>query len=154
MAKVPLTPCIGVCSTGIGDDVCRGCKRFADEVVRWNGFNIEERRAVIQRLDKLLVETVKNKITIVDADRLKQQIQFQQIAFDEDKDPYCWVFELLRYGASQIKTIEDFGIEINSEWKNISLFKIKAAIDSDFYELSCAYYQRYIVPGQSQQTIP
>ncbi|MDC1160500.1 DUF1289 domain-containing protein, partial [Luminiphilus sp.] len=23
------TPCIGVCSTGVGDVVCRGCKRFA-----------------------------------------------------------------------------------------------------------------------------
>ncbi|MEC7008614.1 MAG: DUF1289 domain-containing protein, partial [Pseudomonadota bacterium] len=31
------TPCIGVCSTGIGDSVCRGCKRFSHEVIHWNG---------------------------------------------------------------------------------------------------------------------
>ena len=36
------TPCIGVCSTGIGDAVCRGCKRFTHEVIDWNGYSTEQ----------------------------------------------------------------------------------------------------------------
>ena len=29
-----------------GDLVCRGCKRFHYEVINWNGYNEEEKRAV------------------------------------------------------------------------------------------------------------
>jgi predicted Fe-S protein YdhL (DUF1289 family) len=36
------TPCIGVCSTGIGDVVCRGCKRYAQEVIHWNGYSEQQ----------------------------------------------------------------------------------------------------------------
>ncbi|MEL0305883.1 MAG: DUF1289 domain-containing protein, partial [Halieaceae bacterium] len=43
---VPIrTPCIGVCSTGVGDVVCRGCKRFAHEVIDWNGYSPEQKQA-------------------------------------------------------------------------------------------------------------
>ena len=38
------TPCIGVCSTGIGDSVCRGCKRFSHEVIDWNSYSQEQKR--------------------------------------------------------------------------------------------------------------
>ena len=37
------TPCIGVCSTGIGDSVCRGCKRFSHEVIDWNSYSQEQK---------------------------------------------------------------------------------------------------------------
>ena len=48
------TPCIGVCSTGIGDSVCRGCKRFSHEVIQWNGYTEEQKRIVDQRLSDFL----------------------------------------------------------------------------------------------------
>ena len=46
------TPCIGVCSTGIGDAVCRGCKRFAHEVIDWNGYSQAQKEAIDARLDR------------------------------------------------------------------------------------------------------
>ena len=34
------TPCIGICSTtSLGDKICRGCKRFNFEVIRWNSYS-------------------------------------------------------------------------------------------------------------------
>ena len=48
------TPCIGVCSTGIGDAVCRGCKRFAHEVIDWNGYSQAQKQAIDARLDRFL----------------------------------------------------------------------------------------------------
>lgn len=36
------TPCIGICSTtSLGDRVCRGCKRYAAEVIDWNSCDEE-----------------------------------------------------------------------------------------------------------------
>ena len=34
-ASTPDAPCIAICSTSQGDDVCKGCGRSFDEVQRW-----------------------------------------------------------------------------------------------------------------------
>ncbi|WP_188704258.1 DUF1289 domain-containing protein [Silvimonas iriomotensis] len=47
----PATPCIAVCSTGMGDDVCRGCGRTFVEVSQWVMMTDEERGAVFDRLE-------------------------------------------------------------------------------------------------------
>ena len=38
------TPCLGICSTTYGDDVCKGCKRFVHEVISWNKDRFEKLR--------------------------------------------------------------------------------------------------------------
>ena len=47
------TPCVGICSTTYGDLVCRGCKRFAHEIVQWNGYDATQQDAVRERLSRL-----------------------------------------------------------------------------------------------------
>lgn len=137
------TPCMGVCSTGIGDSVCRGCKRFAHEVIDWNGYSQVQRYTIIQRLEVLLKQVVEAKIRVFDANLLKLQIQHQQIRFNPDSDPHCWVFELLKAGSSQIQDISVFGLLVQPEWHKSTLTEIKDAIDQDFYTLSCAHFDRY-----------
>jgi len=44
------SPCIGVCSTVLGDAVCRGCSRSFEEVRDWYTFSDEQKRHVNQRL--------------------------------------------------------------------------------------------------------
>ena len=48
------SPCVGVCSTTFGDDVCFGCQRTYLEVIQWNALNDEEKHRINQRL--LLLE--------------------------------------------------------------------------------------------------
>ncbi|MBP7953223.1 MAG: DUF1289 domain-containing protein, partial [Enterococcus sp.] len=53
--RIPsLTPCAGRCSTVFGDAVCRGCRRFNHEVIRWNTYTEEQRQAIWIRLDAQL----------------------------------------------------------------------------------------------------
>jgi predicted Fe-S protein YdhL (DUF1289 family) len=47
------SPCIGHCTTVLGDDVCRSCLRTFEEVSRWLEMSDEERRAVNRRIAKL-----------------------------------------------------------------------------------------------------
>lgn len=138
------TPCIGVCSTGIGDVVCRGCKRFAHEVIDWNGYSQEQRQLVVDRLDHFLQKIVANIIDIFDEEKLLQQMQYQQIQFNEHLSSSRWVYELLRNGASQIKNTEDFGFRLKPDWQRYSLEQVKQFLEQDFYTLSCAHYERYI----------
>ena len=138
------TPCIGVCSTGIGDLVCRGCKRFAHEVIDWNSYTEEQRALVVERLDTFLQKVVSNLVDIFDEQRLLTQMQFQQIKFDPSLSSCRWVYELLRNGASQIQSPEDFGFRIKPDWQRFSLEEVKQFVEQDFYTLSSAYYDRYI----------
>lgn len=48
------SPCVGICSTTFGDDICFGCKRTYLEVIQWNTFSDKEKNKVNQRL--LLLE--------------------------------------------------------------------------------------------------
>ncbi|MFT6388941.1 MAG: putative Fe-S protein YdhL (DUF1289 family) [Cellvibrionaceae bacterium] len=138
------TPCIGVCSTSISDVVCRGCKRFAHEVIDWNGYSQEQRQLVVDRLDDFLQKIVGNIIDIFDEKKLLKQMQYQQIQFNEQLSSSRWVYELLRIGASQILNTEDFGFRLKPEWTRYSLEQIKQFLEQDFYTLSSAHHERYI----------
>ncbi len=144
MAKMPVkTPCIGVCSTGIGDTVCRGCKRFSHEVIAWNGYSQDERRAVLQRIDQLLAVIVARWLLVESEEVLRQQLQAQQIGFDPARAPASWVVELLKAGSSQIAEPEQYGLVLSQQAQGKNLRELREVIEKEVYELSCAHYERY-----------
>ncbi|GAB5450003.1 MAG: DUF1289 domain-containing protein [Halioglobus sp.] len=138
------TPCIGVCSTGIGDSVCRGCKRFSHEVIDWNSYSLEQKRVIDGRLAGFLSQCVKNKLQVTDRDLLKWQLDVQQVRYVETHDEYCWVFSLLKAGAGQIEVTREFGFEVDLRYRDTSLLDLREAIDQEFYILSEAHYDRYM----------
>lgn len=138
------TPCIGVCSTGIGDTVCRGCKRFAHEVIDWNGYDEAQRQLVVNRLEAFLTTVVSNKIDIIDEEKLLYQMRYQQLKVDPLQSPSRWVYELLRAGAAQIEDTNVYGFRLKPEWQRFTLEDIKQFLDQDFFTLSSAHYDRYI----------
>jgi len=46
----PDTPCIAICSTSQGDDLCKGCGRTFDEVQFWPALTPAEKRTVWRRI--------------------------------------------------------------------------------------------------------
>ena len=49
-ATTPDAPCIAICSTSQGDDVCKGCGRTFDEVQHWPVMSPGEKRATWRRI--------------------------------------------------------------------------------------------------------
>lgn len=139
------TPCIGVCSTGIGDSVCRGCKRFSHEVIDWNNYTAAQKRAVDSRLSGFLSQCVSNKLRVLDPALLKWQLSVQQVRFVEHHDEYCWVFSLLKAGAGQIADTREFGFEVDLRYRELPLTALRERIDQEFYILSEAHYERYML---------
>lgn len=139
------TPCIGVCSTGIGDVVCRGCKRFAHEVINWNGYTPAQKNAVDQRLSGFLSQCVSNKLRVIDRALLEWQLQVQQLRYTRHHDEYCWAYSLLKAGASQIDQPAEFGLEVDLAYRTIPLTQLRDIIDQEFYVLSEAHYERYML---------
>ena len=139
------TPCIGVCSTGIGDVVCRGCKRFAHEVIDWNSYTREQKQVVDARLAGFLSQCVSNKLQITDTALLRWQLSVQQVTYIEYHDQYCWVYSLIKAGASQIDSPQDYGFEVNRDYRHLALAQLRDTIDREFYILSQAHYERYML---------
>ena len=139
------TPCIGVCSTGIGDSVCRGCKRFAHEVIDWNSYTPQQKQVVDRRLGDFLSQCVSNKLRVTDSALLQWQLQVQQIAYVAHYDEYCWVYSLIKAGASQIDVTDDYGFEVDALYRKLPLLELRELIDREFFVLSEAHYERYML---------
>jgi hypothetical protein len=48
--STPDTPCIAICSTSQGDEVCKGCGRTFDEVQLWTEMGAVEKRQTWRRI--------------------------------------------------------------------------------------------------------
>ena len=140
------TPCVGLCSTVYGDLVCRGCKRFHHEVVNWNLYGEEEKRAVWKRLEVLLVQVMVAKLEVFDASRLRAQLEQRQIRFVPERSPYCWAYQLIARGSRLIQNLDAYGVALLPEFRERPLPELRDAIDREFFLLSEAHYDRYIAP--------
>jgi len=142
MTRSVKTPCIGVCSTVFGDEVCRGCKRFQNEVIDWNSYQDSQKIAVLFRLESLKTQIMESKISIVNKKLLQNQLDTLDIKYVIDDNPFCWVFDLLRQASQSIDSLQDFGVVLKDGVEN-NLFELKKVIESELFSLSEAHFQRY-----------
>ena len=110
--KTPDTPCIGICSTVYGDEVCRGCKRHYREIIDWNRYDALKKRAVLCRLEANIVTVMRDEVEIVNAQCLQQQLDRLHIRYWQEQDPLCWAYYLLRAQHQYIDDVGKYGIKL------------------------------------------
>ena len=137
------TPCIGICSTTFGDDVCKGCKRFSHEITSWGKFSNEERAFVNRRLEQFKSTLLEEKFTIIDGNLFESKMNEFSINYNGSLEPITWIFDLLRASVSKDLNLDDFGIEIKPEFSNLSLVEIRKLINDEMLQLSEAHYSKF-----------
>ena len=137
------TPCVGICSTTYGDDVCRGCKRFIHEVINWNSFNPEEKESVWKRLEKLKTLIMQSKISIINETLMEEKIEELQLKIKSDLNSLSKAFEIVKLTSKSFDDLNEFGIKIVN--KDVSLIDLKEEIEKELYDLSMAHFNRYFV---------
>ena len=137
------TPCIGICSTTFGDDVCKGCKRFSHEITSWGKFSNDERAFVNRRLEQFKSALVEEKFTIIDGSLFESKMNEFSINYNGSLEPITWIFDLLRASVSKDLNLDDFGIEIKPEFSNLSLVEIRKLINDEMLQLSEAHYSKF-----------
>ena len=142
MERKVKTPCVGVCSTVFGDQVCRGCKRFHHEVIEWNGYTDVQKETVWNRLESLKVLIMKSKIFIENQVLLQSKLDSLKISYYDKVDPYCWVFDLIKQASQSINDLSEFGLKPLFE-PDVELVELKKLIEEELFTLSDAHYQRY-----------
>ena len=134
------TPCLGICTTTFGDDVCKGCKRFAHEIVSWTKYSLEEREIINDRLEKFKIKILQDRFKVIDSNLLSIRLEEKAINYNHSLDPLTWVFDLFRAAGSQEFDLRNYGIETLSHFNPKT---IKDDINDELLQLSEAHHERY-----------
>ena len=137
------TPCIGICSTTFGDDVCKGCKRFSYEITNWGKFSTDERAVVNSRLEQFKITILEEKFIISDNNLFESKMNEFSINFNSSLDPITWVLDLLRASSHEDLDLSEFGIEILPKFSNLSLLELRDLINQEMLQLSEAHYYKF-----------
>ena len=138
------TPCIGICSTtSLGDRICRGCKRFSNEVIYWNSFSEAEKQAVQARINQFTLQIMSNKFRIVSQPKLEQVLLDFRVFYDPDLSPYFWLHQLLQKHLYRLHSLDEIGVEMLPPWRGKDVRDVLLTINDELHALSDAHYERY-----------
>lgn len=130
------TPCVGVCSTTYGDLVCRGCKRYAHEIVGWNGYSDDQRERIWTRLIALLTDSVRAHLEVVDEGKLRAVAGRLKLRDATALPPEVLAFRTLRTRAVPLEALG-----LQPRYAGHSSIDVARAIDTEFYLRSRAHYE-------------
>ena len=133
------TPCVGICSTSHGDIVCRGCKRFYNEVRDWQDFSLEQREMVENRLLLLKRECVLSSIEVFDIEILQERTT--NLVAQESEDLALRLYEALMHCRGEF---EGWGIRVSySNESTITPEQVLKHIEDEFFERSQALFGKF-----------
>lgn len=138
------TPCVGLCSTVYGDQVCRGCKRFSHEIILWNGYGHAQKAAVWRRLEQLLEQVVNARVEIISGVLLRQALEQRNIPYVPEQPLACQVHRLLVRGGDE--ALQGAGVRVRPTYAQLNMKQLRDDIDQTFFTLSEAYHQRHVPP--------
>ena len=149
--KPAKTPCIGICSTtSLGDTVCRGCKRYAFEVIEWHGYDEAAKQAVLNRIERLIIQILEGKLRIFSVPNLQQGLERFKIPLDPALSPYCWLHSLLKKAHRHIDKLDEYGVYVREGYTHLDMNQLCELIDRELLTLCDAHYERYISRKPSQ----
>ncbi|GHA84037.1 DUF1289 domain-containing protein [Modicisalibacter luteus] len=105
------SPCVGLCSTTVGDTACRGCQRSDTEIRDWFVYDDQERQRRMDELDRLRVAVAEEYLQVTDAETLEAQLVRYRIRFREGQPPLSRAVELLRVGRTRIVDLTRYGLQ-------------------------------------------
>jgi len=138
LAVLKRTPCVGICSTTYGDLVCRGCKRFAHEIIAWNGFDEDQRERVWQRLYNLRDGAVACHLQVVDEQVLLNLAEELRVLDRADLTVETLAFEVLRRCARRGQPLQSMGLTSERRLSPEALLEV---IEQEYFKRSMARYE-------------
>lgn len=122
------TPCIGTCSCTYGDAICRGCKRYDDEVRDWNGMDDAQKAPIWDRLSVVRDVAIGEWFSIADPERLAAAMDKNNIRRQPQYGPLGWLDELLRACKTEHPPYERIGVVPIAEVGAMTLPEVRERI--------------------------
>ena len=145
------TPCVGICSTTYGDLVCRGCKRFAHEIVQWNGYDELQQDAVRDRLQRVRDEVLMLLLVCHDEALLQSALSDAGL---QDLELMEAQYQLLRFMVRREQPLASAGLALAADAPELpapaslpadrvlDTLYLMQLLDSEAYQRAKAHYER------------
>lgn len=138
------TPCIGICSTtSFGDRICRGCKRYNFEVIDWNRYGEEEKRAVMSRIEQFTAQIMPRYFRMHSVEALQTALDDYRFFYDPALSPWVWLHNLLQKRFNRIRSLQELGVSLNPDYAGADIRDILLEVNSELHTLSEAHFERY-----------
>jgi len=119
--------------------VCRGCKRFAHEIIQWNGFDEAQRDVVWRRLTQLRDTCVRDVVHAGLRADMDAACVARGLPVQAESSTLSLTYELLRRALNEPQVVVDAKIDLREHNSPIDALK---AIDDLFLQRSQAHYER------------
>jgi len=116
--------------------VCRGCKRYAHEIVGWNAYSDDQRERVWTRLNALLTDSVRAHVEVVDEGKLRSVAKRLKLHSAVELPAEVLAFRTLRTRAVPLDALG-----LHPRHAGHSSIDTARAIDTEFYIRSRAHYE-------------
>ena len=128
------SPCVGLCSTTLGDSICRGCQRSDAEIRDWFGLTGDQRAARILELDALREAVAGRYLRLVDGAALEAQLKRHRIRFRPDQPGLSRAVELLRVGRERIQELSRYGLAPVGQGEGLAVAELHARLAAELHE--------------------
>jgi len=120
--------------------VCRGCRRFAHEIVDWNGYTEEQKVSILERLKQIKRDVLSQYLFVSDEPKFQEfseGLGFDLIDIDEK------IYAVLSYLIAKSESMEACGLaEINASEGISDPSVLMRSIESEMYIRAQAQYER------------
>lgn len=128
------SPCVGLCSTTLGDPVCRGCQRTDGEIVEWMALSAAQRDSRMEELDALRERVAGRFLHVADEACLEAQLRRHRIRFRPEQPPLSRAVELLRVGRDRIFELHRYGLLPQRSAAGLSAAELHARLSEELRE--------------------
>ena len=133
--------------------MCRGCRRYAYEVIRWNSYDSAAKAAVLKRIETLVCQILENRFGIASAAKLRQGLEQAQIPYDPNLSPFCWLHNLLKKHQGPIDDLNGFGVYPLPDYAGMPVAELSELIEREILALCNAHFERYLEPVASRESV-
>ncbi|MCC5884736.1 MAG: DUF1289 domain-containing protein [Halomonas sp.] len=123
-----VSPCVGLCSTTLGDAICRGCQRTDTEINEWMALSAHQRHERMAQLDALRERVAGQFLRVIDEACLEAQLRRYRIRFRPEQPPLSRAVELLRVGRERIRELPRYGLEPRERAVGLSAVELHAQL--------------------------
>ena len=131
---------MGICSTTYGDLVCRGCRRFAHEIVDWNGYTEVQKASILERLKQIKHEVLSQYLIIEDKGKFEgfcRELDFGFVDLDER------MYAVLAYLITKSERLKIGGLAVSDSLEGCSgASELMRFLESEMYTRAQAHYER------------
>ena len=120
--------------------MCRGCRRFAHEIVEWNGYNEAQKASILERLKQIKNSVLSQHLVISNESKFEKfckALGFELVDINDQ------IYAVLSYLITKSESLESAGLEVIREGDESSgVAELMRFLESEMYLRAQAQYER------------